>query len=81
MAVTAEAAEAADTTKPTTQGDLADGVDPQLISIEEAAVILGKSSRTVARLIAEGKLTTRHVLGRKLIVRAEVVDLRDKASK
>lgn len=51
---------------------MADGVDPQLITMEEAAVILAKSTRTVARLIADGKLKARKVLNRTMLSRADV---------
>ena len=59
-----------------TQGLVTDGVDPQLITMEEAAVILGKSTRTVARLIADGKLAARKVLGRTMVLRVDVEALR-----
>lgn len=51
---------------------MADGVDPQLITMEEAAVILNKSTRTVARLIAGKKLKSRRVLNRTMLARADV---------
>ena len=55
---------------------MADDVNPQLITMEEAAVILGKSARTVARLIETGKLPSRKVLGRTLVLRTDVEALR-----
>lgn len=48
------------------------GVDPALITIEEAAVRLGKSTSTVWRLIRAKKLTRHDVLGRTLVESVEV---------
>ena len=48
------------------------GVDPTLITIEEAAVKLGKSTSTVWRLIRAKTLTRHDVLGRTLVEIAEV---------
>ena len=55
---------------------MTDGVDPQLITMEEAAVMLGKSTRTVARLIETGKLPSRKVLGRTMVLRTDVERLK-----
>ena len=55
---------------------MADDVNPQLITMEEAAVILGKSVRTIARLIETGKLPARKVLGRTMVLRTDVEALR-----
>ena len=55
---------------------VADDVNPQLITMEEAAVILGKSVRTIARLIETGKLPARKVLGRTMVLRTDVEALR-----
>lgn len=55
---------------------MTDDVNPQLITMEEAAVILGKSTRTVARLVAAGKLRARSVLGRTMLERSAVEALK-----
>lgn len=48
----------------------------QLITVEEAAVLLGRSVKTVWRYIEKGKLTRRSVLGRTLVDRTEVEKLK-----
>mgnify|MGYP001597794669 FL=1 len=57
------------------------GVDPSLITIEEAAVRLGKSTSTVWRLIRAKKLTRHDVLDRTLVALAEVEKLAAEVSR
>lgn len=59
----------------TSQGDVANETERQLIAVEEAAVLLGRSVKTVWRYLEDGKLTRREVLGRTLVDRAEIMKL------
>lgn len=53
-------------------------MEAQFLRLEEAAARLGRSISTVRRLVRAGDLTTSVILGRVVILRAEVDGLRDR---
>lgn len=59
--------------------EMTTGVDPQLITVEEAGVLLEKSTATIWRRIREGKLRRHEVLGRTLVERAQVETMKKEA--